>query len=146
MTVPRILHPLGSTSVAAVLTALVAARLPTDDLGGGGRFFMLKDDQGPVAFGGLDGSGPDPMLRSVLVRPEGPGRGHDRAMLQRLAGDTRASGSERLWLLATSVAPFFAGLGWRPTDGASAPETVRLSRRVQGLCPSSAVLMCRMPR
>jgi amino-acid N-acetyltransferase len=133
----------GDQDHAALVAALTAARLPTNDLGEGGRFYVLHDGGEPLAFGGLDGNGADVMLRSVVV-PEGTrGQGHGRTMVCALVEQAQRDGVERLWLLTTTAAPFFAGLGWTATDRADAPAAVRESQQFRGLCPASAVLMCR---
>lgn len=128
----------------AFVKALAAARLPTDDLGEDGRFFALHvGREEALAYGGLAGSGPDRMIRSVVV-PEGArGRGQGRLMVRLLEEQALHDGAERLWLLTTSAAPFFAGLGWTVADRSEAPTSIRDSRQFRGLCPSSAVLMCK---
>ena len=136
----------GSGDHAALLAALVSARLPTDDLAEGGRFYALHDGHEPLAFGGLDGSGADVMLRSVVVQEALRNWGLGRHLVRALVEEAQSKGAERVWLLTTSAAPFFATLGWIIADRAEAPTAVRESRQFQGLCPSSAVLMCRTLR
>ena len=137
------LQPLGRTEPQFERFALVLreAGLPTDDLDGASRFFMLSSDAD--AFGGLEGSGPDQLIRSVVVPPSSRGLGLGRRMVDALVGEARADGAQRLWLLTTSADRFFADLGWTITERAAAPEAVRATRQFAGLCPASAVLMCR---
>jgi N-acetylglutamate synthase-like GNAT family acetyltransferase len=138
----RPLRP-GGTDYAAFLHSLTTAGLPTDDLDGGGRYFALQGHRGPVAFGGLEGSGPDQMIRSVIVPLSSRGRGYGHEVARRLVEQAKADRAERLWLLTTSADRFFAALGWRAADRAAAPGAVRTSDQFARLCPSSAVLMCR---
>jgi amino-acid N-acetyltransferase len=133
----------GDPTYPGFLAALEAAGLPTDDLDGGGRFFAAAVDGRPVAFGGLEGAGPDQLLRSVVVPAGLRGGGHGRRLAEALTRQAGLDGAERLWLLTTSADPFFARLGWQATDRASAPEVIRASRQFSELCPASAVLMRR---
>ena len=139
------LRPLGSGDDAfpAFVDALKAAALPTDDLDGGARFYSSQVDGVVVAFGGLEGGGADQLLRSIVVPAGLRGGGHGWQVAQALAGQARTDGAESLWLLTTSADGFFASLGWTVIGRASAPEAVRASRQFSGLCPVSAVLMCR---
>jgi amino-acid N-acetyltransferase len=133
----------GEEAYSAFTEALREAGLPTEDLDGGARFYMGQDADAVVAFGGLEGNGPDQLIRSVVVPASARGGGYGRQVAQALAAQARADGAERLWLLTTSADAFFAGLGWTPLDRGDAPETVRGTRQSGGLCPASAVLMCR---
>jgi|SRR5579883_1990187 len=120
---------------------LQEAGLPTDDLDGASRFFVLSSDA--EAFGGLEGSGPDQLIRSVVVSRSSRGRGLGGQIVEALVSQARTDGVERLWLLTTSADRFFADLGWTVAERAAAPEAVRATRQFAGLCPASAVLMCR---
>lgn len=127
----------------AFVDGLRAAALPTDDLDGGAGFYVGQVDRAVAAFGGLEGVGPDQLIWSVVVPAAVRGGGYGRQIAHALANQTGTDGVERLWLLTTSADGFFASLGWMVTDRASAPEAVRASRQFSGLCPASAVLMCR---
>jgi len=128
---------------AAFLSALTEARLPTDDLDGGGRYFAFYENRALFGFGGLEGAGPDQMVRSLVIPLSVRGRGFGQAIVHELVEQAKADGIEQLWLLTTSADGFFAKLGWHTADRASAPDAIRTSRQFAGLCPSSAVLMCR---
>ena len=95
------------------------------------------------AFGGLEGSGPDQLIRSVVVTSSVRQRGFGRRIVEALAGQARTDGAKRLWLLTTSADGFFADLGWTIVERGKAPEPVRATPQFAGLCPASAVLMCR---
>lgn len=137
-------RPLGLDDPAyeRFVSALRDAGMPTDDLDGGGRFFALPSDGDANAFGGLEGSGPDQPLRSVVVPRGDRGHGSGRRIVEALVRQARREGAERLWLLTSSADRFFADLGWTIADRASAPEAVRATSQFAGLCPASAVLMC----
>jgi N-acetylglutamate synthase-like GNAT family acetyltransferase len=129
----------GTPDFDAFIAALVAAKLPTEDLlSEPFRYFCLED----VAWGGF-GSERDALIRSVVVSPDARGRGFGAAVVNALAERARRHGVERLWLLTTDSAPFFARLGWAPAERSSAPPTITASRQFSDLCPASSTLMVR---
>jgi amino-acid N-acetyltransferase len=125
------------------LDLLNLAALPTSDLQAGSRFFVLEDERGLVGFGGLQGSGSDQLIRSVVVVPGLRHRRMGPALVKRLVEQAKADGAERLWLLTTEADQFFADLGWTAGERGSAPDTVRSTGLFQDICPSTAVLMVR---
>jgi N-acetylglutamate synthase-like GNAT family acetyltransferase len=133
----------GTPAFTALRAALAEAGLPVDDLAEGARLYAVEADGACLGHGGLEGSGPDQLLRSVLV-PEGRrGRGDGAAVVAALAARARADGAMRLWLLTTTAAPVFVRLGWTVRDRAEAPPAIAASRQFAALCPASASLMCR---
>jgi GNAT superfamily N-acetyltransferase len=119
--------------------ALVAAGLPVDDLGeAGARYFGLSG-----AFGGFAGTGPDGLLRSVVVPAGVRGTGIGSALVTMIADAARGDGTERLWLLTSDAAGFFGRLGWRVAERANAPDAIRATAQFASLCPASATLMVR---
>lgn len=121
--------------------ALKAAQLPTEDLLEPGRmFFGFSDDNGPIGYVGLERDGPDRLLRSLVILPSRQGQGHGVALLKQL--ETWASGRvERLHLLTTTAAAFFAANGYRTADRSTAPATITSSVEFTSLCPASATYM-----
>ena len=117
-------RPLGRDDPAhgRFVSALRDAGLPTDDLDGGTRFSVLPSDAN--AFGGLEGSGPDQLIRSVVVSHSVRGRGLGRQLVVALVPGAR--GRCRAPMVAHHVSDcFFAGVGWTIAERASAPEAVR---------------------
>lgn len=98
----------GGDAFPAFVEALKAAALPTDDLDGGARFYVAQAGGAAVAFGGLEGTGPDQLIRSVVVTAASRAGGHGRQVAQALIEQARTDGAERLWLLTTSADGFFA--------------------------------------
>lgn len=87
--------------------ALGAAQLPTDDLGGPDQmFFSLSDDEGLIGFIGLEGNGPDRLLRSLVVLPTRRGKGYGRMLVERLEGVACQSASKKDPLSACKRDPF----------------------------------------
>lgn len=122
--------------------ALEAARLPTDDLTQPDRaFFQLSDDQGPMGFVGLEGSGPDRLLRSLVVLPSYKRKGHGGLLIAHAEAFARQDGVERLHLLTTSAADFFRARGYRPVDRVGAPAEISSTAQFASLCPASATYL-----
>lgn len=129
----------GTGDFDAFVAALRAARLPTEDLRSEPfRYFCLDD----VAWGGL-GDEHDALIRSVVVKPEARGRGLGALLVGALVERARQDGVQRLWLLTTDSAPFFARLGWTAAKRSSAPPKITASRQFSDLCPASSTIMVR---
>ena len=107
----------------------------------GRRFFRAADAGGLVGYGGLEGSGPDLLLRSVSVLPDARGRGYGAAMVRALEERVAALGAARLHLLTTTAADFFARLGYRPAARDAAPPTIAGTAQFAQLCPASAAYL-----
>lgn len=119
--------------------ALDAARLPTDDLDETGRaFFKLCDDQGPIGFVGVEGSGADRLLRSLVVLPSRRRQDHGALLVAHAEAFARCDGVERLHLLTTTVANFFCARGYRVAEHAQAPAEIAVTAQFASLCPDSA--------
>lgn len=76
-----------------------------------------------------------------MVAPEARGRGLGAALVRERAAWAGARGLPRLWLLTTSAAPFFQGLGFEPASRAAAPPALQASAEFAGVCPASAACL-----
>jgi len=122
--------------------ALAAAKLPIDDLGDPGRMFWRIDGQnGTAGFGGIEGDGPDRLLRSIVVLPGRRGRGLGSAIVGLIEAEAKALGAERLHLLTTDAAPFFRLKGYRDAVRGSAPVGIMGTAQFRSLCPASATYL-----
>lgn len=122
---------------------LEVAGLPTDDLDELGRlFFRLSDDEGLIGYIGLEGEGPDRLLRSLVVMRGRRGQGHGRDLVRRLEAVCDGAVA-RLHLLTTGAAPFFRSLGYLDTDRGQAPPAIASTAQFSSLCPSSATYLVR---
>lgn len=138
----RALTP-GAPPWAAFEAALRAAGLPTDDLADAGQcFFSFADG---AAFGGFAQDGPTVLLRSIVVAPDRRGQGLGGAVLAAIMAEARRQGAEAAWLLTTNAKGYFARHEFTEVDRGSAPPAIAASSQFTGLCPASAVLMCRKP-
>jgi amino-acid N-acetyltransferase len=126
---------------------LKGAGLPFDDIGEPGRrFYRLDDAVGPLGWGGLEVHGSDALLRSVVMLDHHRGKGTGRALVGWLIDEATRLGVERLWLLTTTAAPFFAKLGFDPANRDAAPDAIRATREFRDICPASATCMVRRLR
>jgi arsenate reductase/amino-acid N-acetyltransferase len=128
---------------SAFLNLLTLADLPTPALACGARFYAVEDEVDFIGFGGLEGTAPDQLLRSVVTVPGLRHRGLGHKVVGRLVDQASRDGAQRLWLLTTEADRFFADLGWTAVERAKAPQTVRTSLLYQDLCPATARLMLR---
>jgi len=117
--------------------------LPTDDLDKfGSNYFMLRDDKERIGYIGMEGAGPDALLRSLVVRRPRTGKGYGRILVIHLEEMARGCLIERLHLL-TSVKTqfFFEACGYRVADRGTAPPAIACTAQFRTLCPADAPYM-----
>ena len=118
---------------------LAASNLPVADLTEAGKsFFRFDDGAGLVGYGGLEGEGPDRLLRSVLIVDGRRGHGLGRSVLILLEEAARDLRVQRLHLLTDAAATFFRANGYADALRTSAPAPIAASREFASLCPASA--------
>ncbi|MAG06176.1 MAG: tyrosine protein phosphatase [Sphingomonadaceae bacterium] len=126
-------------SLEELVPALAAEGLPVDDIEDDGRAFFAFHHAGRcIGFGGIEGDGPDRILRSVVILGAARGQGTGRESVALLESEARRQGVARLHLLTTTAADFFRKLGYRDHDREDAPAAVASSREFAALCPASA--------
>jgi len=137
-------EPARPGDAAAIAALLEACGLPSEDvaplLPG---FIVARDGERIVGTIGLEAFGRIGLLRSLAVSPDHRGRGLGRELTRRLIEQARAAGIERLYLLTTSAADFFAAAAFAIVERGSVPAPIATSRQFQSLCPASAVCMTR---
>lgn len=124
---------------------LAAAQLPTDDLTPAHleHFFACGPKDAPLGIGGVEIHGRDALLRSLAVDAKARGQGCGKALVAALERHAREQGVRHIYLLTTTAARFFEGLGYRVIARDDAPARIRATREFSDLCPSSAVFMAR---
>ena len=138
----RALVALAADDLADLRRALADAALPHDDLDEPGRRFYCLDDVGrTLGWAGLEIQGSEALLRSLVVPAGGRGTGSD--LVTRISAEARRLGVDRLWLLTTTAAPFFAKLGFEQATRDAAPDAIRATREFRDICPASATCMVR---
>lgn len=120
------------------------ADLPVDGVGPdtGETFVVAVDDAGRVAGGvGLEGAGPDLLLRSLVVHPDHRRTGLGSALLAAIEDEAAQRNAGTIYLLTTTATAFFAASGFVQRRREEAPQRIRQSREFAVLCPSTAVMM-----
>ncbi|NHX34900.1 MULTISPECIES: arsenic resistance N-acetyltransferase ArsN2 [Halolamina] len=150
---PVTLTPVDSEREAEWVRRLLArSGLPTEDLsldggpepaGGNPTLYTVEADGDRVGCVGLERDGDAGLLRSAAVAEPHRGRGYGGAAVRALEARARAAGVGTLYLLTTTAAEFFAGLGYERVNRESVPESIRESAEFSDLCPSSATVMRR---
>lgn len=121
---------------------LEANGLPSSDVRSGpGRFYVAYDGEARVGVGGIETYGTDGLLRSVAVESGARGEGVGTAVCEALERAAREEGVERLYLLTTTAAGFFADRGYVETERSDVPEAVRRTSQFDDLCPEAAICM-----
>jgi amino-acid N-acetyltransferase len=123
-------------------TALVAARLPVDDLTGPGRtFFRFTDAGRTIGFGGLELFDGCTLLRSIVVPADQRGRGFGQEITRKLLDQAHGADASAVYLLTDGALPFFEALGFRAIARDAAPAAILGTRQAASLCSASAALM-----
>jgi amino-acid N-acetyltransferase len=129
----------GPSGLNQLRECLSEAGLPCDDVSEPGLQFYHFDVDGKwVAYGGLEGSGPDLLLRSMVVCQTRRGEGLGKAVLSELEQYAVSQGAVRLHLLTQSAAGFFTANGYELLDRGETPVAISQTAQFKHLCPASA--------
>ncbi len=110
-------------------------------------FYVGYDGENRVGIGGLKRYGEEGLLRSLVVQEAWRGEGYGTAICEALERRAHADGVERLWLLTTTAADFFARRGYEEVDRNAAPQSIQNTTEFANLCPASATcLLLSLPR
>jgi amino-acid N-acetyltransferase len=133
---------LNAGALSDLAAELAKAGLPTSDLAEPDRrFFRFEDAAGIIGYGGIEGDGPDRLLRSLVVKPERRGAGLGAAILGAIEQTAIDEGVAALYLLTTTAELFFRRHGYEAAERASAPDAIAGLAEFRMLCPASAALL-----
>lgn len=133
---------LESTALSELATELAAAGLPISDLGEPDRrFFRFEDEFGIAGYGGMEGNGPDRLLRSLVVTADRRSCGLGTAILGAIEKAATEEGVASLYLLTTTAEPFFRRHAYVTANRADAPDAITGSAEFRSLCPASAAFL-----
>lgn len=140
-TLPVTFGPASSTAAFAGL--LAGNGLPVSDLADlPASDCLVATVEGRVAGAvGLQISGPNALLRSLVVADDRRGQGLGAQLVERIESLARERGVERLFLLTTTAEAFFAQRGYASADRRLAPESIRGTQEFSSLCPASSAFM-----
>jgi len=121
---------------------LRACALPVDGAAEHLADFVVADVAGRVvAVAGIEAYGADGLLRSVAVSNDARSAGLGSAVVDAAERLAHGRGMQRLHLLTTTAAPYFARRGFEVRDRANAPAALQASAEFRGACPASATFM-----
>jgi amino-acid N-acetyltransferase len=116
--------------------------LPAEDVRENpGAFYVARAGDDRVGVGGIEQYGSDGLLRSVVVEESARGEGVGTELCATLEAVAREAGVERLYLLTTTAAGFFAGRGYAEIERDAAPDPIRDTTEFAELCPASATCL-----
>lgn len=125
--------------------ALIAAKLPVEDLTDAGRrFFRFDLDGRTVGYGGFEPHDGYALLRSVVVLPEARGKGMGRAVAEGVMEQAAAERCSEAYLLTTTAEDFFEHLGFRETDRTHAPKQILATKQAASICSTATLLTRRL--
>lgn len=105
------------------------------------HFILAKDGNHLIGAIGLEICGKDGLLRSLVVGSFYRSRGIAKALYNRILGYAHLQGIKTLYLLTTSAIGFFSKLDFTKEERDNVPESIRVTKEFQSLCPSTAVCM-----
>lgn len=121
---------------------LERAELPTAEVDRWFSHYVVAESDGEVVgVAGLEVHGSDGILRSVVVAEPWRSVGLGDRLVGTVLACARDREIERLWLLTTTAAEYFARHGFQRTQRDEAPLRVRKSVEFCEACPDSAVAM-----
>lgn len=121
---------------------LARAGLPVDDIhSSDAQFYRASRGDQLIGFVGLEGGGPDRLLRSLVVVPEHRGAGAGADILGALETKAADDGTSTLHLLTTTAERFFLAHGYRSAERDAAPASISSTTEFSSLCPASAVYL-----
>ncbi len=148
VTHPGVPEPAQPADLEALTFLLYVAELPTIGVADAfpDGYCVVREGESLIAAAGLEAHGRVGLLRSVAVA-----RPHRRAGLaRRLVEDrmryARSRGLDAVYLLTTTAADWFRGLGFCDTVRGEAPAELQRSAEFARVCPASATCLARIVR
>ncbi|MGH8643169.1 MAG: arsenic resistance N-acetyltransferase ArsN2 [Gammaproteobacteria bacterium] len=139
--------PARSTDEPAIKRLLKAVDLPTEDITAKSLdyFLVLHDAEALTDVIGLDLEGDIALLRSLAVAESMRGRGVGNDMVQAAEALAVECAVREIYVLTTTADKYFAARGYKTLKRSAAPAALRRMPQFKTLCPSSSVLMVKIP-
>ncbi len=133
-------------SESEVRRLLAEAGLPAEDLAPDALedFLGCGPEGALTGVVGLEILGTEALLRSLAVARSERGRGYGKMLVAEAERRARARGVERVYLLTTTAAEFFARLGYHEVPRDEAPPSIRVTSEFSVVCPTNSVLMLKV--
>ena len=129
-----------------VAALLAAAQLPVSDLRTSRSLNLrgLRHGGRLVGVVGIEIYGEVGLLRSLAVESAHRNAGLGTSLVADAEAWAAGHGVKTLYLLTTTAAGFFAGLGYVPAPRSDAPAAIAATAQFAGLCPASSTFMCKV--
>jgi amino-acid N-acetyltransferase len=127
-----------------VLRLLSESELPTEDLTTEKlKDFLVAQRQDDTVIGaiGIELKQDIGLLRSLVVHPHHRKCGIGKLLVNELESIAQEKGVKALYLLTTTAADFFLGLGYRVTLRKTVPKNIADTEEFKGICPTSSVCL-----
>ena len=105
------------------------------------HFFCAGPRGAPEGVVGIELCGADALLRSLGVRTSYRGMGLGARLVAYAEEYARGQGASTVYLLTTTAAGFFTGLGYAVASRDDAPDGIRSTGEFAEICPASSVFM-----
>ncbi|MDX1438877.1 MAG: arsenic resistance N-acetyltransferase ArsN2 [Rubricoccaceae bacterium] len=127
----------------AVAALLKSADLCYEDLTPAHMAHFLAERDGEQLIGtvGLEVTGTDALLRSLVVSPEHRGSGLGVQLVDDIETLARKTGVKNLFLLTTTADGFFDKRGYERIERSSVPAAIAATTEFKTFCPDSAACM-----
>jgi arsenate reductase len=136
--------PASGGDLEAIRRLLVAALLPSGDLGGPNqRFIVARHNGRVVGCAGLESFGEDGQLRSMAVHWTSRNAGLGTRLHGRLLFEALQAGVRNLYVVTTTAADFFTAQGYRKVQPADVPPGVVNSEEYATFVPGGGVVLAR---
>jgi amino-acid N-acetyltransferase len=133
--------PINDADFDGLVSVLLGAGLPIADLREPGRVFYRIEADDLIGYCGIEGEGPDRLLRSLVLLPDRRSVGLGGVVLALIEKEAERAGVERLHLLTTTAARFFRTQGYADSARALAPAEIASSAEFTRLCPANAAYL-----
>lgn len=139
--------PARSTDESAIKRVLAFADLPTADISAKSLEHFLIVHEGDQLAGviGLDLEGDIALLRSLAVAESMRGRGIGNALVVAAEALAAQCAVREIYLLTTTADRYFTARGYRTLHRGAAPPALQRMPQFKTLCPSTSVLMVKIP-
>lgn len=138
-------EPAAREDLASVIALARSAGLPTEGVADQfpDGYVVVRSGAEVVAVAGLEVHGAHGLLRSVAVARECRGAGLGKRLVEDRLGAAEARGLAAVYLLTTTAAAYFRGLGFVEVARASAPVSLQSSSEFSTVCPASAACLAK---
>ena len=125
-----------------VVALLSAAGLPTEDLRKDlTNFWIAEANDKAIGVIGMDLFTPYALLRSMTVVPEYRSNGIASRLVEQVEQHAKNQGLSELYLITNTAESYFSKKGFHAISKDAVPATVASSAEMNGLCPTSSVIM-----